>query len=237
MSRMQNSNWITALRVYLLTIALGMVQHRHSAGLGILESHAGGLAAPAGDRTVAACPMDRRTVCRILAGSAARPQTRQGIPMTRIGTAASTAFGAPRRTRWAKEITFKSLHIGVLAKRSGVSTRMIRHYEEIGLIPPATRAESGYRTYGEADFATLRFIARARSLGFSLDEIADLLALWRDHARASADVKAVAKRHIDSIERKIRGLRSLHRSLGDLVRRCSDDDRPECPILDDLAGK
>jgi len=157
--------------------------------------------------------------------------------MTRNGTAGSTAFGAPRRARGAREVTFKSLHIGVLAKRSGVSTRMIRHYEEIGLIPRAARAESGYRTYGEADFATLRFIARARSLGFSLDEIGDLLALWRDHTRASADVRAVAKRHINAIERKIRELRSLQQSVGDLVRRCNDDDRPECPILDDLAGK
>ena len=157
--------------------------------------------------------------------------------MTRIGTSASTSFGAPRRAQAAQGVSFKSLNIGALAKRSGVSRRMIRHYEEIELIPPATRTESGYRMYGEADFATLRFIARARSLGFSLDEIGDLLALWRDRTRASADVKAVAKRHMDAIERKIRELRSLQQSVGELVRRCSDDDRPECPILDDLAGK
>jgi Cu(I)-responsive transcriptional regulator len=103
---------------------------------------------------------------------------------------------------------------------------MIRHYEEIGLIPPATRTDSGYRTYGETDFATLRFIARARSLGFSLDEIGDLLALWRDRTRASADVKAVTKRHMDAIERKIRELRSLQQSVGDLVRRTTGRNAP-----------
>ena len=157
--------------------------------------------------------------------------------MTRIGTSASSGFGSPRRTRAAHEVAFKPLIIGALAKRSGVSTRMIRHYEEIGLIPPARRTESGYRTYGETDLATLRFIARARSLGFSLDEIGDLLALWRDHTRASSAVKALAKRHVDAIERKIGELRSLQQSVNDLVRRCNDDDRPECPILDDLAGK
>ena len=157
--------------------------------------------------------------------------------MTRIGSATPTGFEAPRRARSAQEATFKPLNIGALAKRSGVSTRMIRHYEEIGLIPPAMRTESGYRTYGEADLATLRFIARARSLGFSLDEIGDLLALWQDRTRASSAVKALAKRHVDAIERKIRELRSLQESVGDLVRRCNDNDRPECPILDDLAGK
>jgi MerR family copper efflux transcriptional regulator len=146
--------------------------------------------------------------------------------MTRIGTAASIGFAAPRRARAVQEVIFKSLNIGALAKRSGVSTRMIRHYEEIGLIPPATRTDSGYRTYGETDFATLRFIARARSLGFSLDEIGDLLALWRDRTRASADVKAVTKRHMDAIERKIRELRSLQQSVGDLVRRTTGRNAP-----------
>jgi Cu(I)-responsive transcriptional regulator len=130
----------------------------------------------------------------------------------------------------------KPLNIGTLAKRAGVSARMVRHYEEIGLIPPAARTGSGYRTYGETELATLRFIGRARSLGFSLDEITDLLALWRDHTRASADVRAIAKRHMDAIERKIQELRSLQRSVGDLVRHCNADDRPECPILDSLAG-
>ena len=157
--------------------------------------------------------------------------------MTRIGAAASTGLGPPSRARASREAGFKPLNIGALAKRSGVSTRMIRHYEEIKLIPPATRTESGYRTYGETDLATLRFIARARSLGFSLDEIGDLLALWRDHTRASSAVKALAKHHVDAIERKIGELRSRQQSVNDLVRRCNDDDRPEGPILDDWAGK
>ncbi len=129
------------------------------------------------------------------------------------------------------------MNIGALAKRAGVSARMIRHYEEIGLIPAAARTASGYRTYGENDVRTLSFIARARGLGFSLEEIASLLDLWRDRDRASADVKAIVDRHMEEVEAKIRELRSLQRSLGDLARCCHDDDRPECPILDGLAGK
>lgn len=129
------------------------------------------------------------------------------------------------------------MNIGALAKRAGVSARMIRHYEEIGLIPSAARTETGYRTYGENDVRTLSFIARARGLGFSLEEIGSLLDLWRDRNRASADVKAVVDRHMEEVEAKIRELRSLQKSLGDLARRCYDDDRPDCPIIDGLAGK
>lgn len=129
------------------------------------------------------------------------------------------------------------MNIGALAKRAGVSARMIRHYEEIGLIPSAERTEAGYRSYGENDVGTLSFIARARGLGFSLEEIGSLLDLWRDRNRASADVKAIVDRHMQEVEAKIRELRSLQKSLGDLARRCHDDDRPECPIIDGLAGK
>ena len=127
------------------------------------------------------------------------------------------------------------MNIGRLAAKAGVSPRMIRHYEGIGLIRTAARTETGYRTYDEADVATVRFIGRARALGFSLEEIAELLSLWRDRSRASADVKLIVDRHIEEIEGKIAALQALQTGLNDLAERCHDDERPECPILDDLA--
>jgi len=126
--------------------------------------------------------------------------------------------------------------IGVAAERSGVSPRMVRHYEGLGLLPPVTRTESGYRQYTEADVHTLRFIRRARDLGFSMDEIAELVGLWHDHGRASASVKRIAQQHLGELEQRIAALQSMHRTLSHLVHCCQGDDRPDCPILEDLAG-
>jgi len=127
------------------------------------------------------------------------------------------------------------MNIGEVAKRSGVPTKTIRYYESVGLIGPAERSLRGYRVYGTADVETLRFIHRARGLGFPVSQVGDLLALWHDRNRASADVKAVALTHIAAIDRKIRELQTMRDSLTFLADRCHGDSRPDCPILDDLA--
>ena len=127
------------------------------------------------------------------------------------------------------------LTIGEAARRTGVSAKMIRWYEATGLLPPAARSESGYRHYDEADLHTLRFVRRARDLGFSVEAIADLLALWRDRARPSAGVKAIAEEQIADLRRRITELEGMARTLERLAESCCGDDRPECPILDDLA--
>ena len=128
------------------------------------------------------------------------------------------------------------MNIGTIAERSGVAPKTIWYYESIGLIRSAERAPNGYRVYDELDVHTLRFIQRARSLGFTVDQVANLLALWRDRNRASAEVKALALKRIDQIEKKILELDSLKRALHDLAERCHGDDRPDCPILEELAG-
>ena len=126
------------------------------------------------------------------------------------------------------------MNIGQAAKSSGLSAKMIRHYESIGLLGPAARSESGYRLYGTNDLHTLAFIRRSRDLGFSLEEVAKLLTLWRDRDRASAEVKALAAQHIDALDRKIEELSGLRETLQHLVSHCHGDDRPDCPILKDL---
>ena len=126
--------------------------------------------------------------------------------------------------------------IGQAARATGVSAKMIRYYEETGLLGPAERTASGYRLYGEADPYALRFVRRGRDLGFSMSEIAELLALWRDQSRASGDVKAVALAHVADLRRRIADLEGMARTLSDLAARCCGDDRPDCPILADLAG-
>ncbi|HXP01475.1 MAG TPA: Cu(I)-responsive transcriptional regulator [Luteibacter sp.] len=126
------------------------------------------------------------------------------------------------------------MNIGQAAKSSGLSAKMIRHYESIGLLGPATRSESGYRLYGRNDLHTLVFIRRSRDLGFSLDEVARLLTLWRDRDRASAEVKSLAAQHIEALDRKIEELSGLRETLQHLVSHCHGDDRPDCPILQDL---
>ena len=126
------------------------------------------------------------------------------------------------------------MNIGHASKQSGVSQRMIRHYEGIGLIAKAARRDSGYRDYDDKDVHTLRFIRRARDLGFPIEEIGRLLALWQDRSRASADVKALATARAEELKRKEREIHAMRRSLENLARNCHGDDRPDCPILDDL---
>ena len=128
------------------------------------------------------------------------------------------------------------MNISQAADKSGVSAKAIRYYESIALIQPARRSGNGYRDFGADDVHMLRFIARARGLGFSVAEVADLLALYRDKSRASAQVCGLAANAIGRIEDKIAELRSISTALSKLVARCHGDDRPDCPILDDLAG-
>lgn len=128
------------------------------------------------------------------------------------------------------------MNIGAAAEQSSVPPKTIRYYESIGLIAAADRRANNYRDYSESDVQTLRFIHRARGLGFSVKEVASLLALWRDRRRASHDVKALALAHVGDIDRKIAELQSMRRTLTELTERCHGDERPECPILDDLAG-
>lgn len=130
------------------------------------------------------------------------------------------------------------MNIGEAAQVSGISAKMIRYYESIGLISPSGRTHSNYRVYSKEDVHTLRFVKRARTLGFSMPETSGLLALWRDKTRASADVKLFATRHIGELEARIEELGSMVRTLKHLAGHCNGDNRPDCPILDDLsAGK
>ncbi len=128
------------------------------------------------------------------------------------------------------------MHIGAIARKSGIPAKTIRYYESIGLIDSAARTESGYRVYGPEDVHTLRFVQRARGLGFSVGDVGKLLTLWRDRRRSSAQVKALAKSHVAQIDHKIAELQAMRDTLVHLVERCHGDDRPDCPILEDLAG-
>ena len=128
------------------------------------------------------------------------------------------------------------MKIGEAAAASGISERMIRHYEKIGLVQQAARRESGYRDYDVSDVHTLQFIGRARDLGFSVDEIRQLLGLWKDRSRASAEVKALALARAGELKRKERELHEMRLSLEHLAASCQGDDRPDCPILGGLEG-
>ena len=126
-------------------------------------------------------------------------------------------------------------NIGQAAEASGVSAKMIRHYEEIGLIPPANRTFANYRIYNENDVLTLQFIKRARSLGFSVKQIAVLLNLWQDKTRSSAEVKRLAQQHVTELQHKVRQMQAMCDALKQLVDHCHGDQRPNCPIIDGIA--
>lgn len=128
------------------------------------------------------------------------------------------------------------MNIGQAAQASGVTAKMIRYYESIGLMPPSPRSEAGYRRYGEQDLHLLRFIRQARRLGFGIDQIRQLLALWQDRGRSSAQVKALAQSHVDELNQRIGELVAMRDTLSHLAMHCHGDDRPDCPILEGLAS-
>lgn len=128
------------------------------------------------------------------------------------------------------------MNIGEAARASGVSAKMIRHYESLGLLEDAKRTLAGYRIYDDTEVHTLRFVRRARDLGFAMADIKRLLGLWRNRRRSSADVRRIAQQHVKELERKIAELQAMRRTLEHLVHNCHGDDRPECPILDDLSA-
>lgn len=128
------------------------------------------------------------------------------------------------------------MNIGIIAEKSGLSVKTIRYYESIGLITPAKRSPNGYRIYDSKDVQTLLFISQARKLEFSLGEISNLLALWRDRERASSEIKTLALKKINEIDHKIHECKSIKNTLSDLAERCRGDERPACPIIDNLAS-
>lgn len=127
------------------------------------------------------------------------------------------------------------MNIGEAAQASGITAKMIRHYESIQLIKASARSDAGYRTYSESDLHTLRFIKRARKLGFALDQIRDLLSLWNDEKRASADVKAIALAHVAELDKRVAELTEMRDTLQHLAHTCNGDSRADCPILQGLA--
>ena len=133
------------------------------------------------------------------------------------------------------EVTEGPFNIGEAAARSGVSAKMIRHYETLSLLPKVGRTVSGYRQYGLKEVHTLRFVRRARTLGFSMVEIAALLKLWQNRRRASADVKRIALAHVADLDRRMSEMAAMKRTLESLAACCRGDERPDCPILDELA--
>lgn len=126
--------------------------------------------------------------------------------------------------------------IGEAARLSTVSAKMVRHYESLGLLSKVARTDSGYRQYTQADVRSLQFIKRARDLGFSMAEIAELVGLWHNRQRASASVKRIAQKHVDELTQRIEAMQAMQRTLAGLLNHCHGDERPDCPILDDLAG-
>ena len=126
------------------------------------------------------------------------------------------------------------MNIGEVAKKSGLPAKTIRYYESIGLVPEPHRSESGYRGYTSNDVMTLRFVEKARRMGFSVNDVENLLTLWRDQHRSSSEVKKLALQQIERIDQRVQELAKMREVLLDLTQRCHGDDRPECPILDDL---
>ncbi len=131
--------------------------------------------------------------------------------------------------------TLWPVNIGSAAELSGISAKMVRHYESLGLLSQVARTDSGYRQYTEADVHTLRFIKRSRDLGFSMAEIGELVTLWQNRRRTSASVKRIAQKHVDELATRIEAMQSMQRTLRQLLHHCHGDERPDCPILDDLA--
>ena len=127
------------------------------------------------------------------------------------------------------------VNIGEAARLSGVSAKMVRHYEGLGLLPKVGRTDAGYRQYTEAEVHTLRFIKRSRDLGFSMAEIGELVGLWQNRRRASASVRRIAERHADELAARIAAMEEMQKTLRHLIHCCHGDARPECPILEDLA--
>lgn len=128
------------------------------------------------------------------------------------------------------------VNIGMASRMSGVTAKMIRHYETLGLLPSVGRTDSGYRQYSEADVHTLRFIKRSRELGFPIADIGELVSLWRNRRRASSNVKRIAQKHAQELAQRITAMQAMQRTLDQLIYCCQGDERPDCPILDDLAG-
>ncbi len=128
------------------------------------------------------------------------------------------------------------MNIGKAAEQSGVTTKMIRYYEDIGLVPKSARSGSGYRNYGEPDVYKLRFVRRARDLGFPIERIRELLKLWSDDTRSSHDVKTIALAHVAALDADIHKLTELRNTVRDLAGKCHGDDKPECPIIERLGG-
>lgn len=128
------------------------------------------------------------------------------------------------------------VNVGDAARLSGVSAKMVRHYEALGLLPRVARTDSGYRQYTEGDVHTLRFIKRGRDLGFSMDEIGELVGLWQNRRRASASVRRIAQKHADDLAQRIAAMQEMQHTLRHLIHCCHGDERPDCPILEDLAG-
>ncbi len=133
-------------------------------------------------------------------------------------------------------MTDTHFNIGEAARQSGVSAKMVRHYESLGLLPEVGRTEAGYRQYSDREVHTLRFIKRSRDLGFSMKEIAELLKLWQNRGRSSADVRRIADRHVQDLNQRMAEMEAMRRTLVNLVHCCQGDSRPDCPILDELGG-
>ena len=136
----------------------------------------------------------------------------------------------------APAIDHGPFNISQAARQSGVSAKMVRHYESLGLLPAVHRTDAGYRQYGDKQIHTLRFIRRARLLGFSMAEIAELLKLWQNQQRASGDVKRIAQAHVADLERRIAEMQAMRQTLAELAHCCAGDSRPDCPILSGLAA-
>ena len=161
-------------------------------------------------------------------------ETREGRPPRRAAPSKASPLGGQRITQSEKR--GGPLNIGQAAARSGVSSKMIRHYESLGLLPAVHRTDAGYRQYGEKEVHTLSFIRRARTLGFSMAEIAELLKLWQNKRRASADVKRIALAHVADLERRIAEMAAMKQTLQHLAHCCQGNNRPDCPILTELAA-